>query len=153
MTTAIYGEIQLRGIDASQTREVALAESHTRLMGSVTDKEQKPFLPLKTPWVNPDSYIGLFFKCETASQTADTADGVIRIDATYRRIGEKAEFGMTLTNKDFSYGKNIAGADVVLTPTANRWSQLGLYKVPAGIQVAVGRRGDGYWYVLVKHTS
>lgn len=154
MAAATNGEVQIRALDAAMTKEVVLAEFHTRNCGSATDKEQKPFLPLKLPWVNPDSYIGVYFKCEEASKTIDYdhASTVILLDVTYRRVGEKKEYGMVLLKSDFTYGFNIAGANVVLVPTANRWSQLGLYKVPAGIQVAVGRRGDGYAYVIMYTT-
>ena len=151
MAAALAGSIQIRALDAAQTREVVLAECDIASCGSVTDKEQKPFLPLKLPWVNPDSYIGIYFKCTEASKSVDydQAGTVIVLDVTYRRVGEKAEFGKVLRNADFSYGRNIAGADVTLQPTLGRWSQLGLYKVPAGIQVAVGRRSDGYAYTIL----
>ena len=151
MAAALAGSIQIRVMDASQTKEKVVAEFDIASCGSATDKEQKPFLPLVPIWVKPDSYIGIYFKCTEASKVVDYdhANTVILLDCTYKRKGEKQHFGKVLRNADFAYGRNIAGADVTLNPAANRWSQLGLYKVPAGIQVAVGRRGDGYAYTIL----
>ena len=147
--TTVHGEIQIRALDAAKTRNILLAEFHTRDCGSATDKEQKPFLPLKPVWVKPDSYIGLYYKGEAGAETIrNPPDSVVMLDCTYRRVTDKKEFGMTLILPNFTYGRDLGTTDVV-TPKTGEWGELGLYKVPAGIEVALGRRGDGYAYVLL----
>lgn len=147
--TTVHGEIQIRAMDAGKTKEVVLAEFHTRDCGSATDKEQKPFLPLTPPWVKPDSFIGLYYKGESGAETIrNLPDSIVMLDATYRRVGGKKEFGMTLILANFTYGRDLPTTDVV-TPKTGEWGELGLYKVPAGIEVALGRRSDGYAYVLL----
>lgn len=143
-----HGEIQIRLMDAAKMKSIIVAEFHTRDCGSTTDKEQKPFIPLKTPWVKPDSFIGLYYKGEAGAETVLSASTLFQLDCTYRRRGAKEEFGFMITENDLTYGRDIATNNVI-TPKAGEWGELGLYKVPAGIEVAVGRRHDGYAYVYI----
>lgn len=60
------------------------------------------------------------------------------------------EYSRTLRFEDFT---TLPGFTADKQLTSGVWTRVGTYVVPAGIQVAIGRRFDGYAVAILQHTS
>lgn len=78
-----HGKIRFVVTNPAETRKEVVAEYHTREMGSISNKQQKPVLPLSPPWVTQDSKIICEIDPE-ANNTLDFGNTIAAIDLTSR---------------------------------------------------------------------
>lgn len=155
MAAALTGRIRLTVADPQLAGEQVVFETHIALMGSATDKKLKPFLPLVPPWIKKDSKIGLWFAPTVAAATIDFNAGATTkmiLDGTQKLPnGMEKPKQLTLADFEFTTATGIAHADIVLG-AIDVFKCLGYYKCPAGMRFAVGRRADGYLYIILMST-
>uniref|UniRef100_A0A6M3Y079 Uncharacterized protein n=1 Tax=viral metagenome TaxID=1070528 RepID=A0A6M3Y079_9ZZZZ len=78
-----HGKIRFVVTNPAETGKELVAEHHTREMGSISDKQMKPILPLSPPWVTQDSKIILEINPDV-SNTLDFGYTISAIDLTSR---------------------------------------------------------------------